>query len=139
MKKIIYILAAVSFLSACSTEEEKPVTNAPSSKLETLTGATSKKWGLVKLYINDTLFPLSSDQLLYAKTYNRDSTFLDTDGIGGRFNLSSDAKYLTETVNTGGSGLLVYKINALSTSSIDYKLIYNGTDSLNTRFIFNAK
>jgi hypothetical protein len=104
-----------------------------------LAGTSNKQWNITKLYINDTLFPLTEEQLLYTKTYKRDSTFEDTDGIRGKYSISSDGKYLNETETIGGSGTSTYNIINLNSSNLEYRLIYNGTDSLNTRFIFNAK
>lgn len=143
MKKNILAAALITlFVIASCSETETPDNNTTStnkSANEILAGANTKQWGLAKLYINDTLYPLTSEQLLYTKTYKRDSTFADTDGLQGKYNFSSNGKYLNETLTAGGSGNAIYSIISLSDKTLEYKLIYNGTDSLNTRFIFNAK
>jgi hypothetical protein len=133
------IILIATIYSCKKTDDTVPTTNTPVSKIELLAGTSNKQWNITKLYINDTLFPLTEEQLLYTKTYKRDSTFEDTDGIRGKYSISSDGKYLNETETIGGSGTSTYNIINLNSSNLEYRLIYNGTDSLNTRFIFNAK
>ena len=143
MKNIIIITSFLAlFIFASCSEKETPDNNTTSTNKsvnEIIAGSNSRQWGLTKLYINDTLYPLTSEQLLYTKTYKRDSTFADTDGLQGTYNFNSNGKYLSETFTTGGSGNAIYSIISLTDKTLEYKLIYNGTDSLNTRFIFNAK
>ena len=132
------IIALVVF-SACEDTETPPIVTENKSKIELLAGISNKQWGISKLYINDTLFPLTIEQLLYTKTYRRDSTFIDTDGIGGAYTISADGKFLNEKETSGGSGTSTFSIINLNSNILEYKLIFNGSDSLNTRFIFNAK
>ena len=101
--------------------------------------SNAKSWGIEKLSVNDTLIELDADQLKYTKTYRRDSTFQDSDGLQGRWLLSNNNTTLTETVQLGGQGTWTYKVETLNETSLRIRLISDGTDTYNTLYEFRAK
>ncbi len=131
-------MSILVFISACTKTETPPVT-APKTNIENLAGSTTKVWGITELYINDTLFPLDNIQLQYTKTYKKDNSFEDSDGLKGTYTLSSDGKTLVETTTAGGTGVNTYTVNSLTANKLDVKLTSNGTSTLNNRFVYNAK
>jgi hypothetical protein len=134
----IGFVLALAFFSAC-TKTETPPAETPKTSIENLAGTTAKVWGISELYINDTLFPLDNVQLQYTKTYKKDNSFEDSDGLKGTFTLSNDGKTLVETTTVGGAGVNTFTVNSLTASKLDVKLTSNGTNVLNNRFVFNAK
>ena len=134
---IIFVFFLALFVSCNKTET--PPAEAPKTNSENLVGGASKVWGISELYINDTLFPLDNVQLQYTKTYKKDNSFEDSDGVKGTFTLSLDGKTLIETITIGGTGVNTYSVNSLTSSKLDVKLTSNGTSTLNNRFVFNAK
>jgi len=137
--KVIICISLITCLlgvSACGDDVPEP---QPKSKAELFAGASLKTWGIEKLVVNDTLIQLTADQLLYAKTYKRDSSFVDTDGLQGSWNLDANASTLKETLKLGGSGTLTYKVESLSETALQLRLISDGTNTFNTLYQFRAK
>ena len=132
----ISLITSILSISACGGDEPEP---QPKSKAELFAGATLKTWGIEKLVVNDTLIQLTPEQQLYAKTYKRDSSFVDTDGLQGTWNLDANTSTLKETLKLGGSGTLTYKVESLSESALQLRLISDGTNTFNTLYQFRAK
>ena len=131
------LFAALTLATASSCKEEvKPETP---SKLEFLATKSSKTWQIQKLYINDTLYNLTPEQLAYTKTFKVDSSYVDSDGISGKYMFNSAAMELKENVLVGGSGTLTYKVETLDASTLVLRLTNDGTSSLNNVFHFRAK
>ncbi|MFN9109509.1 MAG: hypothetical protein ACK5XN_05490, partial [Bacteroidota bacterium] len=93
-----FYLLSISLLSLTSCGKDKDPDPISPSAAELMAGSSSKIWGIDKLYINDTLITLDADQLRYTKTYKRDSTYVDSDGLSVRWNLSNNNDNLTEIV-----------------------------------------
>jgi hypothetical protein len=123
-------------LPSCGGDEPEP---QPKSKLEQFSGTALKVWGIEKLYVNDTLIPLTAEQLRYTKTYKRDSSFVDSDGLQGSWILDANAGTLKEQITLGGTGTLTYKIELLSESALHLRLIGDGSQTLNTFYQFRAQ
>ena len=132
----ISLITSILSISACGGDEPEP---QPKSKAELFAGASLKTWGIEKLVVNDTLIQLTPEQLLYTKTYKRDSSFADTDGFQGSWNLDANASTLKETLKLGGAGTLTYKVESLSESALQLRLISDGTNTFNTIYQFRAK
>jgi hypothetical protein len=133
----IVICMGLLILASCGKDKEpEPV---PPTVAELMAGSSSKTWGIEKLYVNDTLIALDADQLRYTKTYRRDSTYVDSDGLSGRWNLSNNNVNLTEIVEQGGQGTLTYKVESLSDGMLKIRLISDGTDTYNTLYELRAK
>lgn len=123
-------------LSSCGSDDPEP---EPKPKVEQFSGASLKVWGIEKLYVNDTLIQLDAQQLLYTKTYKRDSSFVDSDGLQGTWNLDANGTTLKENLTLGGTGTLTYKVETLTESNLHLRLIGDGTQTLNTLYQFRAK
>ena len=134
----LYLLSS-SLLSLSSCGKDKDPDPVPPSAVELIAGNSSKIWGIEKLYINDTLIALDADQLRYTKTYRLDNTYMDSDGLSGRWNLSNNNASLTEILEQGGQGTLTYKVESLSAASLKIRLISDGTDTYNTLYELRAK
>jgi hypothetical protein len=134
-----FYLLSISLLSLTSCGKDKDPDPIPPSAAELMAGNSSKIWGIEKLYINDTLIALDADQLRYTKTYKRDSTYVDSDGLSGRWNLSNNNVNLTEIVEQGGQGTLKYQVETLNASTLRLRLINDGTNILNTLYELRAK
>ena len=78
-----FFVLSISLLSFTSCGKEKVPDPVPQTAVELIAGGNSKTWGIEKLYVNDTLIALNADQLRYTKTYKRDSTYADSDGVSG--------------------------------------------------------
>jgi hypothetical protein len=135
--RLLLTIFWINLLCLVSCGKDKDPDPVPPSAVELMAGSSSKIWGIEKLYVNDTLIALDSDQLRYTKTYKRDSTYLDSDGLSGRWNLSN--ANLTEIVEQGGQGTLTYKVESLSAASLKIRLISDGTDTYNTLYELRAK
>ena len=133
-----YVLST-SLLSLASCGKDNDPDPMPPSAVEIMAASGSKTWGIEKLYVNDTLIALDADQLRYTKTYKRDSTYVDSDGLSGRWNLSNNNVNLTEIVEQGGQGTLKYQVETLNASTLRLRLINDGTNILNTLYEFRAK
>ncbi len=131
----ILIFSALA-VSSCGGDEPEP---QPKSKLEQFSGTALKVWGIEKLYVNDTLIQLDAQQSLYTKTYKRDSSFVDSDGLQGTWNLDANGTTLKENLTLGGTGTLTYKVETLTESNLHLRLIGDGTQTLNTLYQFRAK
>jgi hypothetical protein len=138
MKKatVILCVAMAMLLSTYACKKKSTPTPAP---MELLVSGGQKIWQIEKLFINDTLYNLTPEQLAYTKTYKSDSTFADSDGISGKYVLTKNGTELQETLISGGSGKLIYTVETLNNSSLVIRLINNGTSSLNNQFHFRAK
>jgi hypothetical protein len=134
----ISVLLVLSFVTFSSCKKKDKPAPTPST-IEMLTSNGSKTWQIEKLYINDTLFSLNAEQLKYTRTYKSDSTFFDSDGIGGKYVLIENGGKLIETLTTGGSGILTYKVESLTTGNLVLRLTGDGTNILNNQFHFRAK
>ena len=138
MKKAVIILGvAISIL--LTTFACKKKSTPISTPAELLASNSQKSWQIEKLYINDTLYALTNEQKSYSKTYSRDSSFIDSDGIGGRYVLNSAGNIIKETVLSGGTGTLTYTVETLNNNTLILRLISDGTSSLNNQFHFRAK
>jgi hypothetical protein len=131
-----FLPIAFLFLNSCKKKSEKTV-NPTSAEL--LNSNNLKKWQIDKIYLNDTLISLTTEQLNYTRTYKADSTFYDSDGMSGRYILNSAGNVLKETILSGGSGTLTYTIETLNKSQLVLRLISDGNSSLNNQFHFYAK
>jgi hypothetical protein len=131
-----FVLCSMFTLPSCGGDEPEP---QPKSKLEQFSGTALKVWGIEKLYVNDTLIQLTAQQLLYSKTYKRDSSFVDSDGLQGTWNLDANGATLKENITLGGTGTLTYKVETLTESNLHLRLIGDGTQTLNTLYQFRAK
>jgi len=134
-----FYLLSSSLLSLSSCGKDKDPEPTIPTAIELMAGSNSKTWGIEKLYINDTLIALDADQLRYTKTYRRDSTYVDSDGLSGRWNLSNNNVNLTEIVEQGGQGTLKYQVETLNASTLRLRLINDGTNILNTLYELRAK
>ena len=134
-----FFVLSISLLSLTSCGKDKDPEPVTPTAIELMAGSNSKTWGIEKLYVNDTLIALNADQLRYTKTYKRDSTYTDSDGLSGRWNLSNNNVNLTEIVEQGGQGTLKYQVETLNASTLRLRLINDGTNILNTLYEFRAK
>ena len=135
------LLACLFSIGSCgkSNEPEPAILTIVEQMAGTGNSSNAKSWGIEKLSVNDTLIALDADQLKYTKTYRRDSTFQDSDGLQGRWLLSNNNTTLTETVQLGGQGTWTYKVETLNETSLRIRLISDGTDTYNTLYEFRAK
>lgn len=138
----LYVIAAAVFvfnafvLQSCGGDDPEP---QPKSQIELFAGASLKVWGIEKLYVNDTIIQLTSEQLRYTKTYKRDNSYADSDGMQGTWLLDAGGATLREDISIGGQGSLTYKIESLTESSMRLRLISDAGQTLNTLYHFSAK
>lgn len=137
----IKLLSLIVLVSGLSLGCKKKENNTPTpTKQELFSGKTSKTWQIQKLYINDTLYNLNSAELQYTVTYKSDSTYVDSDGMGGTYEISNNGSKLVETLKKGGSGKFTYNIETLSESSLVMRLVDDGSGkNPNTQYNYRAK
>ena len=99
----------------------------------------SKTWKLEKMYVRDTLYTLSEQELTYTVTYKSDNTFVDSDGMGGTYQFDEGANKIIETITIGGTGKFTYNIEALSEGTLVLRLIDNGSGNPNVQIHYRAK
>lgn len=135
--KLLYFLMLGTFLIfSCKNE----ASNQPEpDKMELLSSTTSKTWQIEKLYINDTMYVLSPIEKQYTVTYNADSTYVDSDGMGGKYLMDINGTKLIETLTLGGSGKFTYNIETLNASTLIMRLIDNGQSNPNIQYHYRAK
>ncbi len=126
---IIFAILLSNTISSCKPDE-KPV-----SKFELL----CKTWQIEKLIINDTALQLTDQELNYTVTYKSDSTYLDSDGLSGRFELKNDGALLIETLNIGGNGKFQYSVESLNNSNLSLKVLSDSVKNINIRYLYHAK
>jgi hypothetical protein len=138
VERIVFLFSFMILFGLNSCKKKDPAPTPPTAA-ELAAGIDQKTWGIEKLSVNDTLIALDADQLKYTKTYRRDSTFQDSDGLQGRWLLSNNNTTLTETALQGGQGTWTYKVETLNEASLRIRLISDGTDTYNTLYEFRAK
>lgn len=138
LTKVLFTITLVgTALFACKKKDND--TPIP-TKQELFSGKTSKTWQIQKLYINDTLYGLSPQELQYTVTYNSDSTYVDSDGMGGKYLMDNAGTKLIETLTIGGSGKFTYNIETLNEASLIMRLVDDGSGkNPNTQYHYRAK
>lgn len=101
--------------------------------------ALCKTWRIDKLVMNDTVFPLTVQGLNYIVTYKNDSTYIDSDGMSGRFELQNDGSLLVETLKIGGKGNFIYNLELLNNSSLILKVVSDSVENINIRYFYHAR
>jgi hypothetical protein len=134
MKKItlqftILFLSLSILIASCKPEKQQL------SKFQML----CKTWQIEKLMINDTIFPLTAQDLTYTVTYRKDSSYTDSDGMAGHFALLNDGALLVETLKTGGNGTMKYSVEALNNSNLNLKVVSDSIKNINMRYYYHAK
>jgi hypothetical protein len=109
------------------------------TRAEMLRSGGSKTWQLEKMYVRDTLYTLSEQELTYTVTYKSDNTFVDSDGMGGTYQFDEGANKITETITIGGTGKFTYNVEALSEGNLVLRLIDNGSGNPNVQIHYRAK
>jgi hypothetical protein len=132
---VIFLLNTCVFF-ACNREPGKV---GDLTKTQMLRDNDSKTWQLVKMYVRDTLYELSEQELLYTVTYKSDNTFVDSDGMFGTYQYDEVSNKITETLTTGGTGKFTYKVESLSAFNLVLRLIDNGSGNPNIQYHYNAK
>jgi hypothetical protein len=133
---ITLLVLLLSIFTAC----KKNNNNDPqASKFELLTAKGAKTWQIEQLSVNDTLIALTPQQLQYTRTYKSDSTFVDSDGISGKYRFLNGDIMLYENILLGGAGARYYNILSISDSKLVMRLYSDGTNKLNTMFTFHAQ
>ena len=120
MRILIVCFFIASLFSCKKKKETDPITEVKT----TLSANSIKDWRLSKLYINGNSQVLTSGQLVYKKTYKIDGTWLDTDGYSGTYSIESPL-LLKEVTTVGGTGTISYKINFLTSASLDIEYTYS--------------
>ncbi|MBM3921442.1 MAG: hypothetical protein FJ347_09515 [Sphingomonadales bacterium] len=137
MRVLLFTALAASFFIGCKKKTDDPP--AP-TKQELFSGKTSKTWQIQKLYMNDTLYVLSPQELQYTITYKADSTYMDSDGMGGKYLMDIAGAKLIETLTTGGTGKFTYNIETLNESILIMRLVDDGSGiNPNTQYHYRAK
>jgi hypothetical protein len=123
MKKRHILLALLIFVLASCGKKGNNILEDYGSYL---TNSNSKQWRLKKLYVNGNAQTLTPAQLLFAKTYKSDNSWVDTDGYSGTYSVESAQLLKETTINaTGGNTVIDYKIYGLSANSMDLEYSYN--------------
>lgn len=134
---LVVIVIATTFFGACKKKTENP---PALTKQELFSGKTFKTWQIQKLYINDTLYMLSPQELQYTVTYKADSTYIDSDGMGGKYLMDNGGTKLIETLTIGGTGKFTYNIETLNESSLIMRMIDDGSGkNPNVQYHYRAK
>jgi hypothetical protein len=138
LAKVLFTITLVgTVLFACKKKDNDTPTP---TKQELFSGKTSKTWQIQKLYINDTLYGLSSQELQYTVTYNSDSTYVDSEGMGGKYLMDNAGTKLIETLTIGGSGKFTYNIETLNEASLIMRLVDDGSGkNPNMQYHYRAK
>jgi hypothetical protein len=134
MKKSFFHTSTVLLLIVMCSISCKP-DQQPTSKFQLL----CKTWQIEKLVINDTVFPLTAQDLNYTVTYQNDSTYKDSDGMAGRFELQNDGAFLVETLQIGGNGKFKYNVETLNNSNLSLKVVSDSVKNINIRYFYHAK
>ena len=108
------------------------------TRAEMLRSDGSKTWQLEKMYVSDTLYTLSEEELAFNITYKSDNTFVDSDGMGGTYQFDEGANKIIETITTGGTGKLIYNVEALSAGNLVLRLIDDGSGNPNVQIHYRA-
>lgn len=137
MRLFLFAALICSFFIGC---KKKPIDPPSLTKQELISGKTSKTWQIQKLYFNGTLYALSPQELQYTITYKADSTYVDSDGMGGKYLMDNAGEKLIETLTTAGNGKFTYKIETLNESSLILLLVDDGFGkNPNTQYHYLAK
>ena len=139
MKTPIIILCVIVLSLALFSCKGKDKNGPAASRFDVLTSKGSKTWQIEQLYVNDTLIPLTPQQLQYTRTYKTDSSFVDSDGISGKYRFINGDVMLYENILLGGAGARYYNILSINDSKLVMRLYSDGTNKLNTTFYFHAQ
>jgi len=138
----LYVIAAAVFvlnafvLQSCGGDDPEP---QPKSQIELFAGASLKVWGIEKLYVNDTIIQLTSEQLRYTKTYKRDNSYADSDGMQGTWLLDAGGATLRDDSSIGGQASRTSRRKPLTQSTMRLTLISGAARTLPTIYHFSAK
>ena len=119
------ILIFALLLTGCSKTND--VVETPEAKLvRLLTGVGNKYWHLNKIFINTVPQALTSAQLAFTKTYTinpeieNSGIFSNSDGISGKWKISSAIAFYESFVTGGGVGIqLDYTVIDISETVLD--------------------
>lgn len=137
VKTLPILVIAATFFGACKKQTKNP---PALTKQDLFSGKTTKTWQIQKLYIKDTLYMLSPQELLYTVTYKADSSYIDSDGMGGKYLMDNGGTKLIENLTIGGTGKFTYNIETLNESSLIMRLVDDGSGkNPNAQYHYRAK
>jgi hypothetical protein len=136
---LLTILISSILFVGCSGTKDVPETREQ-RVVRYLTGVGNKYWHLKEVHVNLVKQTLTDYQLKYTKTYTSDpsnsdplnaktGTYVNSDGLNGKWKLTSDGTELQETYlnNSGGPVKVPYSINAITETILDIEYLINMT------------
>jgi hypothetical protein len=136
---LLTILICSILFVGCSGDKDVPETREE-RVVRYLTGVGNKYWHLKEVYVNMVKQNLTDHQQKFTITYTADpsnsdplnaktGTFINSDGLSGKWKLTSDGTELQQTYlnNSGGPVKVVYSINSITESTLDIEYLENMT------------
>jgi hypothetical protein len=128
-KMTLVILFFVLLLSGC-TKTDTVILNDLDFYKSLLAGSETstdfqKVWKLDSLIVNGLGIPLTSAQLKYYKTFKRNGIYLDFDGYGGKWDITSPTSLEIKITNNANPLSLSYQLIELNSFQLQIEAVFD--------------